>query len=222
MALAVMLVAGVPSAAAAQPAQGRFVLSIGGLWHSGVPLGSRDAIETRNQVGGGAFVLFETESAITSGAGLVARIGVELASAFTIEMGGSWTKTSISTRLTGDAEAAPDLEVRSDLTEYVVGAALVFRLERLAMAGGRAVPFVEAGAGYLRQLHGDNRLAETGSVLHGGGGLVMWLRSDRGVWLKRLGVRVDGRITTRNGGVELTEGERRVFAALGAGLTLVF
>jgi hypothetical protein len=222
MALAVVLVAGVPSAAAAQPAPVRFVLSIGGLWHSGVPLGSRDAIETRNQVGGGAFVLFETESAIMSGAGLIARIGVRLAPAFTIEMGGTWTKTSISTRLTADAEAAPDSEIRSNVTEYVLGAALVFRLERLAMAGGRAVPFVEAGAGYLRQLHGDNRWAKTGSVLHGGGGLVVWLRSDSNVWLKRLGVRIDGRITARKGGVEPAEGRQRVFAALGAGLAFVF
>jgi len=215
-------VATVPGAAAAQTGTGRFDVSVSGLWNGGYALDRRNAIETTNQVGGGDFVLFETDSEVTGGAGLEARFGVRLGSTFSVEAGGSWTRASLVTRVSGDFEGAPSLDVRSDFTQYVIDGALVARLERLAMAGGRVVPFLEAGAGYLRQLHEGNLMVETGAVYHGGGGVFVWLRSRPGGWLNRLGLRVDVRVTSRTGGIDVTDDRRRVFPAMAAGLAMGF
>ena len=226
-AIALALAAAGPGTAAAQPAaatraQGRFDVSIGGLWNGGYALDQRSATETRNQVGGGEFVLFETDSEVTGGSGLEARLGVRVGSMFTVEAGASWTRASVVSRVRADFEGAPGVEARSDFTQYVIDGALVARLERLAMGGGRVVPFVEAGAGYLRQLHEGQVLVETGSVFHGGGGVLVWLRTGPGGWVDRIGLRVDARITSRSGGIDVTDDRRRVFPALTAGLALGF
>jgi hypothetical protein len=221
-ALVLAMAAAVPGPAAAQSGAGRFDVSIGGLWTGAYALDPRNATETRNQAGGGDLVLFETDSEVTGGAGLEARLGVRLGSTFSVEAGGSWTRASMVTRVSGDLEGAPALDVRSDFTQYVIDGAVVARLERLAMGGGRVVPFLEAGAGYLRQLHEGNVMVETGAVLHGGGGVLVWLRSRPGGWFDRVGLRVDARVTSRGGGVDVTEDRRRVFAALAAGLAVGF
>jgi len=221
-ALALAVIAAVPGAAAAQSGQGRFEASIGGLWNGGYALDRRNATETRNQVGGGDLVLFETDSEVTGGAGLEARLGVRLGSTFGVEAGGSWSRASMLTRVSGDFEGAPALDVRSDFTQYVIDAALVARLERLALGGGRVVPFLEAGAGYLRQLHEGNLMVETGVVFHGGGGVLVWLRTRPGGWFDRLGLRVDARVTSRSRGIDVTDDRRRVFPTLAAGLALGF
>ena len=222
VALAFAAVAVLPGAAAAQTSGGRFDVSISGLWNGGYALDARSATETRNQVGGGDFVLFETDSEVTGGAGVEARLGVRLGSTFSVEAGGSWTRASMRTRVSGDFESTPALDVRADFTQYVIDGAVVARLERLAMGGGRVVPFVEAGAGYLRQLHEGNFMVETGVVVHGGGGVLVWLRSRPGGWFDRIGLRVDARVTSRSGGIDVTDDQRRTFAALAAGLALGF
>jgi len=219
-ALVGVLAAAGPAAAGAQPANPRFELSVGGLWNGGYTLGARSATETRNQ-GSGPFVLFETDSEVVAGGGFEARLGVRLGGVISVEAGGSWTRASIATRISGDYEGAPGLEARSDFTQYVVDGTVIVRLNRLDMAGGRAVPFLEAGAGYLRQLHEGGVLAETGTVYHGGGGLFVRLRSGSG-WLKQLGARVDARICARSGGIDFADDRRRTYAALSAGLTVGF
>jgi len=221
-ALGLAAIAAVPGAASAQPDQGRFDVSIGGLWNGGYALDGRNATETRNQVGGGDLVLFETDSEVTGGAGLEARLGVRIGQTFSVEAGGSWTRASLLTRISGDFEGAPALDARSDFTQYAIDGAVVARLARLAMGGGRVVPFVEAGAGYLRQLHEGNVMVETGVVVHGGGGVLVWLRSRSGGGFDRIGLRVDVRVTSRTGGIDVTENRRRVFPSLGAGLALGF
>ena len=164
----------------------------------------------------------ETDSEVTGGSGLEARLGVRVGSMFTVEAGASWTRASVVSRVRADFEGAPGVEARSDFTQYVIDGALVARRERLAMGGGRVVPFVEAGAGYLRQLHEGQVLVETGSVFHGGGGVLVWLRTGSVGWVERIGLRVDARITSRSGGIDVTDERRRVFPALAAGLALGF
>ena len=46
--------------------------------------------------------------------------------------------------------------------------------------GRRLAPFVTGGAGYLRQLHEDRTLAETGQIYYAGGGARYWLRGGHG------------------------------------------
>ena len=47
-------------------------------------------------------------------------------------------------------------------------------------SGSRLAPFVAGGAGYLRQLHEDRTLAETGQIYYAGGGARYWLRGGHG------------------------------------------
>lgn len=221
--LVLALVAGSrPASAIAQTAEPAIEVSIGGLWNGGYSLGARPATLTRNEPGGSPYVLFDTESRIASGAGLEARLGWRLGRSVSVEAGGSWSRAGLTTHLSGDVEDAPDLDSTEQFTQYVIDGAVVVHLTRLAFGGRRGVPFVEAGAGYLRQLYEGNTLVETGAVYHAGGGVHVWLRSTPAGWLKRLGVRVDGRVTVRTGGIDLEEDARRTFGTLAAGLALGF
>ena len=162
-------------------------------------------------------------AASTAARGAELRIGVRLGRRLALEAGGSWARASVATRVSGDAEQAPGVSATAGFTQYVVDGAVVLRLPRLAFAGGRAVPFAEAGAGYLRQLYAGRVLVETGSVVHAGGGLHVWLRSRPAGWLKRVGVRADGRLAARRGGIDLAGGggRARVYGVLSAGLAVV-
>ncbi len=207
----------------AQSPAPRVEVSISGLWSGGYALGSRPANETPN-VGGGAFALFTTTSRTTAAHGAELRIAVPLGRRLALEAGGSWARASIETRISGDAEQAPDVSAVADFTQYVVDGAVVLRLPRLAVVGGRAVPFAEAGAGYLRQLYPGNALVESGSIVHAGGGLHVWLRSRPAGWLKRVGIRADGRLCVRRGGIDLAGGggRARAYGAVSAGLAVAF
>lgn len=206
--------------ALAQSPGPRVEASIAGMWSGGAALGARPADETRNQAGGGAFTLFTTTSRVTPARGVEARVAVRLGRRVALEAGGSWARASVSTRVSGDAEQAPDVTAAAGFTEYVVDGAIVLRLPRLAFAGGRAEPFAEAGAGYLRQLYAGRALVETGAVLHAGGGVRVWLRTRPAGWIERVGVRVDGRLVARRGGIDLGAGGTRLSGAVSAGLVI--
>ena len=57
------------------------------------------------------------------------------------------------------------------ITRYVADGSVLFHLTHLSFAGGRAVPFISGGAGYIRELHDSNELVETGHEFHAGAGL---------------------------------------------------
>jgi hypothetical protein len=73
--------------------------------------------------------------------------------------------------------------------------------------GGRLLPFVAAGAGYLRQLDDDQVLTneDPAAVYHVGGGVkYFFMQRPRG-FFRGLGLRGDGRLYVRSGGVELDD-----------------
>lgn len=220
--LAVSLVVLAASAAAAQTREPRTQLSIGGAWAGGSGLGSKDATETRNQVGGDRYTLFKTESDVRASGGLEARLTYWVARSVGAEVGASWSRPRLVTRITGDVEGAANQTATADLTQYMLDGAIVVRLNRLAMAGGRAVPFAVAGVGYLRQLYQDNVLIETGTAYHAGGGVLIWFQAPRAGWLKRLGARADARWTRHNGGIAFGEKGERSFGSLSLGAALQF
>jgi hypothetical protein len=80
------------------------------------------------------------------------------------------------------------------------------------------VPFVDGGAGYLRQLHEDRVLIETGRTFYAGAG-VKWRSSaarPRGLG-QRLVVRADARLVSRTGGVDVDD-ERRNYITVSGGI----
>lgn len=218
LAALVLLVA---SAANAQPrprrpTEPRVEVSVGGLMLGGYDLTAVDASLTRNQPGGGGFTLFRTDTRMASGAGLEARLGWRITRAITAEGGVLVGRRRLTARLSGDTESASDLTVEDQLTTYVIDGAVLANLRGLTFAGGRGLPFLRVGVGYLRELHEDNILVETGRAYHAGGGVTVWFGARR-----RLALRADGRVYMFDGGVNLDTGTR-VAPAGGAAVVFAF
>jgi hypothetical protein len=106
--------------------------------------------------------------------------------------------------LTGDAESAPDLTATETLTQLIIDGSVVLHLTSAAFGGGRGVPFVFGGAGYVRDAHEKNEVIETGHEFHAGGGLHYWLGQGKHRW----GVRGDVGVSWRNGGADASDTTR--------------
>lgn len=201
---------------------GRFEVAGGGSWAGGYPLGSQVATLTPNQTpAGDRFTLFATDSELQRSGVVDARLGLRLSPTFSVEGGFGYARPRVLTTIDRDAESAPRTSADERLAQYVVDASLVVHLRRFAMAGGRALPFVSGGAGYLRQLHAGNTLVETGRVYHLGGGLKYLVASRPDGFFNGFGLRADVRATVRDEGFEL-EGKQRTFGSAGVGVLVLF
>jgi hypothetical protein len=205
---------GCPHAASAQiylgrdvPRAGSVEVSGGVTYSGGYDLGSISAEETRNTGAGvGPFVLFTAESRAKVAPGLKGRLGVYLAPSASIEGDVQFARPVISSRLTDDAESAADVTATETLTRIVAGGSLVLHLTGMSFAGGKGVPFVLGGAGYIRELHEKNEVVETGHEWHAGAGVHVWF----GRGAHRIGVRGDVGMTRRSGGTDASDVARTV------------
>ena len=106
-----------------------------------------------------------------------------------IEGTAAFSRPVLAIHLSGDFEGAADTIASETLTEYVIGGSLLYHF-----GSGRVVPFVLGGAAYLRQLHDDAAVLQTGTELHAGGGIKCWFGSGR----RRSGLRVDAQVSARD------------------------
>ena len=220
---AVLIVAGWPRQAGAQvwlgsdaPRRGSIEISGGVVWFGGFDLGARNAEETRNiNTGSGPFALFAVDSRVAAAPGARLRAGVYLSSAISVEGGLQYGRPRLSSRLSGDAEQAPDLTAGETVTRYLVDGSLLFHLTPLAFAGRRAMPFFGAGGCYVRELHDQNELVETGREYHAIAGMQVWF----GQRSPRFGVRADVGASMRSGGTDFRSGRRTVPTA---GVSIVY
>ena len=195
------------------PRAGALELSGGVGWSAGTDLGSVSADETRNTgTGTGPFVLFNTESKINAAIGLQGKFGVYLARAVSVEGGVLIARPDLDVKLSADAESAPDLTAAETLTRYLVDGSVLFHFTGASFGGGRGVPFVLAGGGYLRDAHEKNEVIETGHEFHVGGGLHYWFGEGR----HRFGVRADVGVSIRSGGADASDKSRTVPTAAGS------
>ncbi len=197
--------AALPALAGAQePPIDRFDIVVGGRWFAPVPLGAGSA--TLTTPGGGTIALFSTDTELSGAPAVEARFGVRLSRHFRLEGIASFGFGRLVTTITGDLEGAADLEVSESIREMIFGGALVAEIGAWRM-GGRVVPFVTGGGGYLRQLHEGRPIIEDGQIYHAGGGLNVLL--GRGVgWTGRataVGLRFDARAELRTGGISLDD-----------------
>lgn len=195
------------------PRPPRFEISGGGLFVGGYSAGERSADITANQTGGPAYTLFKSKTRVDSAPGFEARLGFRVSRLLTIEGGAFMARPKLSTRLTADIEGAPEATVTEDLSVYIIDAAV---LASFGAESSRVMPFVRAGAGYVRELHQDNALVETGWAIHAGGGVTFWMNPRQTV-----GVRADARVYFVSGGIDL-DGGRRTQGAGGAAVVLAF
>jgi hypothetical protein len=204
------------SAAAAQ-GRGPFVyretphtgsLEIGGgiTWSGGVTGPTNTAELTRNGQSSGGFDLFTADGEMKGRAGVRGAVAVFLSNRIAVEGGFRFSQPAVTYRLSGDAEEAAAVTAQENLTRYLFTGSLVVHLRRMS-SGVSAVPFIAAGAGYVRDLHQGNELMETGREFHGAVGLKYWFNSTAP---QRLGVRGEAGLSMIDGAFDFAEKSRTV------------
>jgi len=210
-----LILALTPVTAAAQqtpaPRARSFELSAGGIALGPVDFGTATASLIANQSAAPESTLFRADSRLGAGLGLDGRLAFNITRALAVEGGFVWTRATLESRITSDVEGVPDVTLAQELDTYFIEASAVWHLNGLAFAGGRALPFVAGGAGYMRQLDDEQMLTNDnpGTVYHAGGGVkYFFLQRPRG-FIRGLGLRGDARLYVRTGGVELDQDRTR-------------
>jgi hypothetical protein len=204
------------SAAHAQeaPAFGahRVVLEGGVVWSGGYAIGDMNAQLRGNAPGGTPppYTLFTASSDVGSAASVTARVGFTVTPQLVIEGGGWFGMPRLGTSITADVEAGASRIDGEQLKQYLFDAAVVWHLP--LRLGPRVRPFVMGGGGYLRQLHEERTMVETGSTYFAGAGVRYWIRGGTGV-ARSFGLRTDLRANVRRGGIDF-EDKVRVFPTL--------
>jgi hypothetical protein len=205
-----------PPAAAAQP---RLDVTVSGAWWDGYDLGLQRAAITGPQAPTGSPVtLFDSDVAIRSGPGAEVRLGWRVFKGVYAEATGGLGMNDLEARVHDDIEQAPAITVASTLTQITIEGGVLVDLAALRLPAGNLVPFVGGGGGYLRQVHEDRVLIETGRTLYAGGG-VKWqsgAAKPSGL-MQRLVVRGDARFVSRTGGVDVDD-ERRHYITVSGGV----
>jgi len=194
----------------------RVVLDGGVQWSGGYAIGDVNAQLRTNATGSAPppFTLFAASSDISSTPSVTARVGVTLSPHLAIEAGAAFGRPRVGVDISRDVEAADQRLEGEQLQQYVFDGALVWHLP--VRLGARARPFVIGGAGYLRQLHEERTLVETGQVYFAGIGARYWLRGGSGR-ARSVGLRGDLRANLRRGGIDF-EDKVRVFPTLAVSL----
>lgn len=197
------------------------LVSIGGGIVGSEALGNR-TIETRSVAVGTTtpppFTLFRTESTLDRGGRGEAVIAVPVTRTLSIDLFGTAGRRTMTTAISGDAEGAPSTDATQEVSEYLAGARASLLLPGRWL-GRRARPFATAGGAYLRQLHDENVLVETGQAWMAGAGVHWWLRGGGGRPAPSLGLTAELGWQWRSGGIAFDDGVRglptaslRVFA----------
>jgi hypothetical protein len=217
LALGLTLAAVVAAPASAQPAAaaaGRGVWEVGGgaVFVGGYDLGTSVAELTPNTGNTTPVTLFRTENTVRPAFGVQARIGYIVSSALVIEAGFRYAQPTYEVRVTGDFESAADATIDERISQYLFEGSAVWHFNGAAFAGGRAVPFVVGGAGYLRELHDEDAYVEDGYEYHAGAGVKWWFNDRR----RGFGIRGEVGVSIRDGGFDFEDSRRWVPTAAGS------
>src|SRR5262249_31323962 len=169
----------------------------GPMWIGGTGFGASSATET--MPGGSRFALFMTTTELGSALGFEARVGVRMTDSIDVGVEGSYSAPTLRTTISSDAENGTPNTATVDVDQIMIGGWVGVRLTGLRL-WRQGVPFVEAGAGYLRQLYDTGQLAVSGQTFHVGGGSVFPLvpkKNKRPAGALRLPARAGG---PRDGG----------------------
>ena len=200
------------------PRKGSWEVGGGIVWTAGFDLETEDARLTGNDGNSSSpFPLFDAEARVRPVFGAQGRVGFYLSPALAFEVGVHYSRPVLAVSVSDDAEDAADVTAEERLSRYVVDGSLVYHLRSLAFSGGRGLPFLAAGAGYLRELHEGDELVETGNTYHVGAGVKYWVSRGK----RRFGVRGDAGIAVRDGGFDF-EDKRRVLPTAGASMIVLF
>ena len=205
--LAFVTLSGVAAAQSAEgPAlQAHHIIVSGGItWNGSYDIGSATAQLRGNGSGASAppFTLFTADSRVTSVTAPTVLFGFAVTPQVAIEGGVSFAHPRITVAIAGDAEAPSQQLPGEKLDQYEVGAGITWQLP--IRMGPSLAPFIAFGGGYLRQLHEDRALAESGQVYYAGAGARYWFRGGRGR-SKPIGIRGDLSFALRRNGIDFDE-----------------
>jgi hypothetical protein len=198
------------------------------LWFAPSSLGTRNANLTSNTTSGTPYRWFTASGDFENGVGVEARVSYRLTRRFAIEGGFTFSRPGVSYTIANDTEGAAGFTASGEtVSQWFVDASLVAFLSQRGFAGGRLKPFVEAGGGFLRQLHGQDGAFSTyysgdsGQVFHVGGGTRYSLRRTKSGAVTGYGLRFDARYYIRHGGFSFDGGNTATFVA-GGGFVVSF
>jgi hypothetical protein len=201
------------SPAAAQPSAPRpfrFEAGIGVSWMGREPIGTRTATETTGA--GGTSPLFNTSSDLAGAAGFDGWIGVRLSRTLVAEAEASYLKPQLRIAIGADAEGAAAVTASETIQQFTVGGNIRWMLPGRWWSP-RLAPFALGGGGYLRQLHDQATLLETGRFYQLGAGVETLLVPGRRFHTRGAGVRADVRALIRSKGIAFDGGSRASPAA---------
>ena len=218
IALVCSCAAGVQAQSAApKPSSSRFEAAIGVVWIGSGNLGAASATESVSS--GPRFVLFSTSTEIDAALGLEGRLGFHVTPMWEVDGIASYTAPELSTTISGDTENSTPATTAVGVKQLTVGGSVTAHLTRFHV-GADGVPFVEAGAAYVRQVYDGSSVAVSGQMFEGGGG-VKYVFSRRPGRISSIGLRGDIRVVVRRKGVA-PDGGTHVSPAAGASLFLSF
>jgi hypothetical protein len=199
-----------PLAALAQDAPGlrahHFTVGAGLVWSGAYDIGDATAQLRGNGSGQApAFTLLTADSRVTSATAPELRVGFAVTRRVALEFGVAVTRPHIGVSIAGDPEAPAQELLGEQLEQYLIGGGVTWQLP--IRMGARLAPFVSGGATFLRQLHEDRTLAETGQIYHAGGGARYWLRGGHGS-TRALGLQGDARMNFRRRGIDFEDTTR--------------
>lgn len=181
-----------------------FTIGAGLVWSGGYDIG--DAVAQLRGNGTGAspppLTLFTATSRITSVTAPELHVGFAATRRTAVELGVALTRPRVGVAIAGDAEATSQQLPGEKLEQYLFDGGITWQVP--VRVGARLAPFVSGGAAFLRQLHEDRTLAETGQVYYAGGGARYWLRGGRGA-SRALGLRGDARVNLRSKGIDFED-----------------
>jgi len=179
----------------------------GGLgWSGGYEIGSSRAVLRTNATGPTPppFTLFNVDSRIAPAPGAELRVGVGIGSRLIVEGGALFARRRLPFRVFGDAEAPSDELDGESIQHYLFDGGVLYDLP---LSRPQLRVFASGGAGYLRQLHQDRTLVESGQVYYLGGGVRYWLRG-LPTSARSIGLRSDVRVNFRRGAIEFADSLR--------------
>ncbi len=188
------------------------VISGGPILAAGYDLGESLAELRSNATGAQPppFTLFAVSSTMEPLAGLEANVGYAISPSLVVEGGGWFARANIAPSLSRDQEAAPRSIDGEKLHQFILSGGITWQLPW--SMGRRVAPFVGSGAGYLRQLHEERTLVESGRLFYLGGGARYFILGGAG-GSRSLGIRGDLRANWRTPGIDF-EDKTRLFPTL--------
>jgi hypothetical protein len=215
VALAGLAVASVAFAQTPAP-RGRAVeLGIGISWAGATSQGSSDI--NFQAPDGSSLTVGKTESRLSPGIGLEARLGFRLSSRVSADVTGRWTRAEFQQKVSGDIESADAATLTARMSRFSLGGTTLWQLSR----HGKTEVFALAGLHWFREV-AEGSLVEDGLGVDVGAGLkYLWRDQARGR-LKRVGLRIEGRLDIRSAGISLGPPSRRVSPVFAGSLLVGF